>query len=175
MERCYEEQLEWVKAYARAGAHAYIISESYISPDIVNPQIYRGFMKDIHADYFGEIKKMGLVPICMFWGDINPILPDLLEINASALMFEESKKDFILDIKKIRGKIGERICVFGNIDSISLLHSGTPEDIRKEVEMQLDGANNNFITCNGSPITSGTPSENIMAMVEAGRKGPTAY
>lgn len=172
LERCYEEQLEWAKAYARAGTHAYIISESYISPDIVNPRIYRGFMKDIHADYFGEIKKMGLVPICMFWGDINPILPDLLEINASAMMFEESKKDFILDIKIIREKIGERICVFGNIDSIGLLHYGTPEDIRKEVEIQLDGANNNFITCNGSPITSGTPPENIQAMVEAGRKGP---
>ena len=171
LERCYEEQLEWAKAYDRAGAHAYIISESYISPDIVNPQIYRNFMKDIHADYFSEIKKIGLIPICMFWGDVNLIIPDLLMINASALMFEESKKGFILDVRKIREKIGDRICVFGNIDSISLLHSGTPEDIRKEVEMQLGGANNNFITCNGSPITPGTPLENIRAMMEAGREG----
>jgi uroporphyrinogen decarboxylase len=92
-------------------------------------------------------------------------------INASALMFEESKKGFILDVRKIREKIGNRVCVFGNIDSISLLHSGTPEDIRKEVEMQLGGANNNFITCNGSPITPGTPLENIRAMMEAGREG----
>ncbi|MCL4417778.1 MAG: hypothetical protein M1365_14000, partial [Actinobacteria bacterium] len=175
LERCYEEQLEWAKAYARAGAHAYIISESYISPDIVNPRIYRDFMKDVHADYFNEIKKMGLVPICMFWGDINPILSDLLEINVSAMMFEESKKGFILDIKRIREKIGERICVFGNIDSIRLLHCGTPEDIKKEVGIQLDGANNNFITCNGSPIASGTPSENVQAMIEAGRKGLTEY
>ena len=74
LEKCYEEQLEWAKAFAEAGAHAFIISESYISPDLANPEIYRKFMKPVHAEYFQEIKNYGLIPICMFWGDVLPLL-----------------------------------------------------------------------------------------------------
>ena len=165
LERCYEEQFEWAKAYAKAGAHAYIISESYISPDLVNPCIYRKFLKDIHRNYFKEIDNMKLIPICMFWGDINIILGDLTEINVKALMVEESKKGFDLDIKKIREQIGNRVCIFGNIDSINLLHNGTPEEISEEVIKQIQGAKNNFIVANGSPITPGTPEVNVKSLV----------
>jgi hypothetical protein len=169
LERCYEEQLEWAKAYAMAGVNGYIISESYISPDLVNPGIYRKFMKDIHKDYFKEIDNMGLIPICMFWGDVNQILEDLTEVNIKALMVEESKKGFELDIKEIRGRIGDKVCVFGNLDSISLLHNGTPGEVRDEVIAQVQGAKNNFIIANGSPITSGTPKANIKSLINTGK------
>lgn len=165
LERCYEEQLEWAKAYTEVGAHAYIISESYISPDLADPDIYRKFIKDIHKDYFKEVENMGLVPICMFWGNVNQILEDLTEINIKALMVEESKKGFNLDIKKIRDRIGNRVCIFGNIDSISLLHNGTPGEVRDEVIAQIQGAKNNFIIANGSPITIGTPEANIKSLI----------
>ena len=170
LERCYEEQLEWAKAYAIAGVHAYIISESYISPDLANPNIYRNFMKDIHKDYFKEVENMGPVPICMFFGDVNQILEDLTEINIKALMVEESKKGFDLDIKKIRDQIGNRVCVFGNVDSISLLHNGTPKEVKDEVIAQARGAKNNFIIANGSPITPGTPEANIKSFISAAKE-----
>ncbi|MFH1583891.1 MAG: uroporphyrinogen decarboxylase family protein, partial [Actinomycetota bacterium] len=169
LERCYEEQLEWAKAYAMAGAHAYIISESYISPDLVNPNIYRNFMKNIHRGYFKEVENIGLVPICMFWGDVSQILEDLTEVNIKALMVEESKKGFNLDIKKIRDRIGNRVCIFGNLDSINLLHNGTPEEVRDEVIKQVQEAKNNFIIANGSPITIGTPEANIKSLINTGK------
>jgi len=169
LERCYEEQLEWAKAYASAGAHGFAVSEAYISPDLANPDIYRKFIKDIHSDYFSEVKRMGLVPICYFTGDINPILDDIAEINLQALMIEESKKGFILDAVKIRQEIGDRICIFGNVDSIYLLHDAKAGQIKDEVLYQLKGAENNFITCNGSPITPGTPEKNVLTFIEAGK------
>mgnify|MGYP001139556319 CR=1 FL=1 len=49
--RCYEAQLEWARAYARAGAHAFVISESYISPDIAHPSIYRGYLAGVHREF----------------------------------------------------------------------------------------------------------------------------
>lgn len=169
LEKCYEEQLQWAKAYAKAGAHCYIISEAFISPDLVNPDIYRKFLKDIHKNYFLEVKNMGLIPLCYFTGDINPIINDLAEINISGLLTEESKKGFKIDVKKIRSEIGDKICIFGNIDSIYLMHDGTPEKVKEEVLSQIKGSNNNFITCNGSPITIGTPKENVVAMIKAGK------
>lgn len=123
-------------------------------------------MKDIHRDYFGEIKNMGLETFCMFWGDLNPILEDITEINVKGLLVEETKKNFVIDINHIRNQIGDTVCIFGNIDSIDLLHNGSEEEVREEVRKQLDGAKNNFIVSNGSPITNGTPEENVHAMIQ---------
>jgi hypothetical protein len=155
-EKCYEAQLEWAKAYAAAGAHAYAISESYVSPDIAGPDIYTRYLKAIHGDYFREVDRLGL--------------DDFTEINAKALMVEESKKTFTIDIGKIMDRVGGRLCVFGNIDSITLLHDGRPEDVRAEVLRQAGGASGNFVVANGSPITPGTPERNVKAMIDAARR-----
>jgi hypothetical protein len=170
LEKCYEEQLEWAKAYAEAGAHAFIISESYISPDLVNPEIYRKFMKSVHAQYFKEIKNYGLVPICMFWGDVLPLLDDYAQTNVMAIMFEESKKGFNLDIQKIREKINNRVCVFGNLDSIYLLREGSIREIKDEVIRQAEGAGHNFIISNGSPVAPSTPEKNIKCLIRTGKE-----
>jgi hypothetical protein len=164
--RCYEAQLEWAKAYAQAGAHGYAISESFISPDIAGEDVWRSFMKGIHTEHFAEIARYGIDPICMFWGDVNSHIEDFTEINIKGLMLEESKKTFHLDIKEIREKIGGRLCLFGNIDSITLLKEGRPEDVRDSVIEQIDGAERGFIIANGSPIVPGTPSANVTALID---------
>ncbi len=168
--RCYEEQLEWAKAYIKAGAHAFIISESFISADLVSPQIYKKFMKHIHSDYFMEIKNYGLIPMCMFWGNVNPLLKDYSETNVMAILVEESKKGFVLNINKIREQIGEKVCVFGNIDSLYLLREGSHKDIKNEAISQAEGAKYNFITSNGSPIALGTPQSNIEVLIKSGKE-----
>ena len=169
LEKCYEEQLEWAKAFAEAGAHAFIISESYISPDLANPEIYKKFMKPVHTQYFSEIKSYGLIPICMFWGDVLPLLHDYAQTNVMAIMFEESKKSFNLDIQKIREKIKNRICVFGNLDSNYLLREGSAWDIKEEVMKQAKDAKYNFIISNGSPVAPTTPEQNIRCLIDTGK------
>ncbi len=114
VQRCYEEQLQWAYAYARAGVHMFIISESYISPDIAGAGVYREYLKPVHREYFKEVSSCGMVPVLMFWGDVNPILDDLKEINIRALMIEESKKGFFLDAAGIAHSMSGRVCVFGN-------------------------------------------------------------
>lgn len=166
LERCYIEQLEWAKAYAESGADAFIVSESYISPDLVNPDIYRKFMKHIHKDYFKEISNYGIEPLCMFWGNINPLIDDYCDVNVKGMLIEESKKGFDLDIVKIRQKTEGRVCLFGNLDSLNLLNSGTSENIKNEALRQSNGLNTGFIISNGSPITPGTPVENVKALID---------
>jgi len=167
--KCYEAQLEWAKAYAKAGAHGYIISESYLSADIAGPERYPEFMKDIHAAYFGEIARYGLTPMCMFWGDVNPHIAEYADIGINGLLVEESKKGFRIDVRSIWEKIGRRVCVFGNLDTITLLRKGNPERIRAEVERQASGLGAGFVTANGSPVAPGTPEINVRAFIEAVR------
>ena len=169
LEKSYEAQFEWAIAYSKSGAHAFAISEGFISPDLANPNIYRQYLKGIHREYFAEVKKLGLYPVCYFMGDANPILKDLTEVNLTALMVEESKKTFHLDVKKIREIIGDKLCLFGNVDSIYLMHDGSEEQIKAEVFKQLESSNNNFISCTGSPLTLGTPAKNLDAFIKAGK------
>ncbi len=171
IETCYELQLEWARAFAAAGAHAFIISESYISPDLAGPETYRRFLKPVHRDYFAEIERMGLVPILDYWGDAMPVLEDLAELPVRGLMVEESKKTFTLDIREIRDRVGGRACVFGNVDSLMLLHDGSAKQVRDEALRQAAGAERGFVVSNGSPITPGTPAQNVRALIEAARGG----
>jgi uroporphyrinogen-III decarboxylase len=105
----------------------------------------------------------------MFWGDAVPLLDDYTETNVMAIMFEESKKGFNLDIKKIRDAIGSKVCVFGNLDSIYLLREGSTEEIKNEVIKQAKGARYNFIISNGSPVTPDTPEKNLKSLINSGK------
>jgi hypothetical protein len=170
LERCYESHLEWARAYARAGAHAFVVSETFFSPDLVGPEVYRRFLKGLHRDYFREIESCGLIPICYFLGDVNPLLDDLAEIGIRGLLVEEGKKTFRLEVGEIWRRLEGRLALFGNLDSIAVLQDGTPEQVRAEVRRQQSQAPSGFVVANGSPITPGTPPENLQAMVQACRE-----
>ena len=66
-----------------------------------------------------------------------------------------------------------RTTLLGNIDQISLLREGTPEEIEAAVEKTLRQAKawgGNFILATTDYFNENTPHENIHALAEAGRK-----
>ena len=52
IEKCYEAQLEWAKAYKEAGAHGFNISEDNMAADSISPDTYRKFLKPVHEGLF---------------------------------------------------------------------------------------------------------------------------
>lgn len=171
IEKCYEAQLEWVEAYKKAGAHGFNISEDNMAADSVSPKIYREFLKPVHIDFFTKVKNIGLFPLLTFWGDINPVISDLKDIKISGLAIEENRKNFKLDVVEIIKKLGDRVCLFGNVDSINTMMSGNIYDIRKEIDKQSKARKyGNFVFQNGSPIAPGTPKENILELVNYARR-----
>ena len=170
IEKCYEAQLEWVKAFKEAGAHGFNISEDNMAADSISPNIYRKFLKPIHRDFFREVKKIGLFALLTFWGDINPLIEDIKEIGIDGLAIEESRKNYKLDAVEIMKKIGDNLCLFGNVDSVNVLLRGKPEDIREMINYQNEAKKyGSFIFQNGSPIAPGTPKENILELVDYSR------
>ena len=145
-------------------------SETFFSPDLVGPQVYRRFLKGLHRDYFREIERCGLVPICYFLGDVNPLLEDLTQIGIRGLLVEEGKKSFRLEVGEIWPRLEGRLALFGNLDSIAVLQDGTPDQVRAEVLRQRAAAPSGFVVANGSPITPGTKPENLQAMIRASRE-----
>jgi uroporphyrinogen-III decarboxylase len=103
-----------------------------------------------------------------------PVLEDLAGIGIRGLLVEETKKGFTLDVATIRAALAGRVCVFGNVDSLELLRHGRAETVEAEVRRQAHGAGPGFVTANGSPVTPGTPVENVRALLRAARALGTA-
>lgn len=162
----YERKLDWMRVLAKTGCHAYIGSETYSSADIISPEVYKRIIFPAQIFFYEKIRTLGMEPIVYFCGDINPLITYINELDVTALLIEERKKNFTLDVKEIRKKLASRITLFGNLDSVHTLLFGSAEDVKRETLRQLESARlGRFVMANGSPIAPGTPKENIETMI----------
>ncbi|MGB9587539.1 MAG: uroporphyrinogen decarboxylase family protein, partial [Armatimonadota bacterium] len=167
-----EQFLVDVRAAKACGADAYIFSEGFGgSLDQLSPEMHERLEMDAKKWFYSEVRKIGILPIGYWLGDVRRNMGLINQLDMAALMIEESKKGFVLDPLEIRLALKPDICLIGNVDSAMLLH-GTCEQIRSEVFRQLCAAGYGaFVLANGSPLIIGTPVANVEAFVAAGRAG----
>lgn len=164
--REYDRMLEKMKVLKDYGCHGYIGSETYCSADLISPKVYRDIIFPAQKHFYEKTREIGLVPIVYFLGDILPLIEDINKLGASALLVEESKKTFNLDIIEIRKRLSEDITLFGNLDSVYKLLGGSADDVAAETVNQLKAARyGRFVMTNGCPIAFNTPDENIKVMI----------
>lgn len=170
LSRLYENTLQRLRALKACGADAYINSETYCSPDILSPTLYREIILPVQQRFYREVHKIGLLPIAYFTGNIEPILEDIKTLDICGMMVEESKKGFVLEPGSLVRKIEKQFALFGNLDSYYTLQAGTPEQIKRETEAMLQATEGYpFVMANGCPISFHTPPQNIHAMIDAAR------
>ncbi len=104
---------------------------AYNSGPLVSPQVFREFfvpgMKTI-----SDACKMPW--ITHMDGNIMPIMEDILAMGVSGLHPIEPG---CLDIKEVKEKYGNKICLWGNIDLRYTLTRGTPEEVEAEVKKRI--------------------------------------
>ena len=76
-----------------------------------------------------------------------------------------------MDIKRLKQQVGDRVTLFGAIESEALIN-GTPQDVAREVEYCLTYAapGGGFVLTSSNSVQAGTRFENYMAMLETARK-----
>jgi len=163
-----------VRAAHAAGAHAYIFSEGFPhSLDTLSPVMHERLEGDARRWFYAEVRKIGVLPIGYWLGDVRPNMGLLNSLAMAGLMIEEDKKGFALDPVEIRRLLRPEICLFGNLDS-ALLFRGTPSAIRAGVRRHvMAAAEGPFVVANGSPLIIGTPPEAIDVFLDEARKGVT--
>lgn len=166
----YDNTLNRMRALKACGVDAYINSETYCSSDVISPTHYREIIKPIQKHFYSELRKLDILPIGYFTGNILPILEDIKELDLAGMMVEESKKGFVLDVGELTHRIEKQFALFGNLDSYYILQTGSVEQVIAETKRQLDATRGYpFIMANGCPISFDTPPENIDAMISAVR------
>lgn len=77
----------------------------------------------------------------------------------------------LIELKKARELVGDKICLMGNIPPLDVLAQGTPEDVEESVKICLENYNSKkgLILSAGGGTSPGTPAENIRALVKSAR------
>lgn len=172
MDALLESTLEYAQAFKDAGGHGIRVEECLASADMISPAMYERFALPYEEKLFGQLRRMGLKTILYFCGDVMPRLPVLRELPIDALMVEESKKTFVIDIGAVREAAGPDLCLLGNIDAYGMVEKASEAELRAEVERQIRvaGTDGAFIVGLGSPLTLDTPPERVDLLIRCGRQ-----
>jgi len=152
-----------------AGAQAIYVADSWASCDILSPEFYNKFAYPYQEGIAKRAHEAGLKIILWSTGNILPLLSKMKSLPIDALAVEQSRKNVDIDIGKVRKIWGKERCLWGNLDSETLLVKGHSAEIRAEVKRQYDIAGDGpFILSTGSPLSNNVEPKAVDVMIEAG-------
>ena len=107
-----------------------------------------------------RVREMGALVFLHICGNTTDRLELLPETGAHLIAL-----DYKVDIGEAKRRIGDRMCIAGNVNPVSVLDQGTPELVRREslacVEKAAAGG--------GFVLLPTVPLENIRAMIDVAR------
>jgi uroporphyrinogen-III decarboxylase len=171
MKHAFEINLEFAKAAVQGGAEALWLEEGSVGTDTISPALYERFPFAYECSFIKKLRELGVRVIFSVTGNIMPILDRIVETNADAYHFEESKKGFTIDIYLIRERLKSKKCFFVPFDQINLLRSGSRESVRNIVTEILSriAPGGGMVLSTGSPVLRDTPVANFRTMIKVAR------
>lgn len=169
--RILDRAAQNIRMFAALGADTVWIEECLM--DQISPELFWKINVPLVRQCVREIQACGLKSIYYYCGNPNDRLDAILDAGADAVHFEESKKNFTIDIADILTKINGRCAVFGNLDAIGILQDGSENALRSEIKRQMEAAREHgcrFIMSTGSPITPGTTVERVRMYTDIARE-----
>jgi uroporphyrinogen decarboxylase len=136
---------------------------------MMSPDMYRRFVKPLHAEMIRMIKKKADVKFLLHsCGSVRALIPDFIDVGVDILNpIQVSAAD--MDTAELKKEFGSDLCFCGGgVDTQEILPRGTPEQVRDEVKRRLDdlAPGGGFIFAAVHNIQADVPPENLQAMWE---------
>lgn len=158
--------LAFVGAQIDAGADMIFVGDGLASQ--ISPQAYVDQVLESERRLVNSIQSRGVPVRLHICGNVGGILPHLAGAGARFIDI-----DFPVDLRAACAAAAEKSpgsFVVGNINPVSVLLRGTPDDVRqacRACERSAEGFDN-FILAPGCEVPPRTPPENYQAMIEFG-------
>jgi uroporphyrinogen decarboxylase len=134
---------------------------------LISPAMWRRFLKPRMANFIAQIKAINpqLKVAYHTDGNIEPIIPELIEIGLDVL---NPIQPACMDSRQLKDAYGDRLCFWGTIDEQRTLPFGAPKDIQAEVLQRLEtvGRDGGLILSPTHHVQLDTPLENFWMMVD---------
>lgn len=153
------------------GCDGIIISADYSSSQgpLISPEHFKKFVYPALKQHCKAVHRKGRYLIKHTDGNTWAILE--LMVKAGIDGYQGIELNAGMNLKELKEKNGDRICLFGGVDCDTLVR-GSREDVRKEVEYAIKYAapGGGLVITSGNTIMVGTKYENYMAMLENARE-----
>jgi uroporphyrinogen decarboxylase len=134
---------------------------------LISPSLWRRAFKPKVAEFIRAVKSEnpGITVAYHSDGNIEPIIPDLIEIGLDMLNPVQPRS---MDPAILKLRYGKCLCFWGSIDEQHTLPFGTPEEVRNEVVERIVtlGNKGGLIAGPTHNVQLDTPMENFHAMVD---------
>ncbi|MEM3608119.1 MAG: uroporphyrinogen decarboxylase family protein [Candidatus Bathyarchaeia archaeon] len=154
------------EAQVRAGAHALWIGDCLASSRIISPR----FQEDYSLPYLKRI-----VEYVKSIGGISIIFTDERDLTRFEKEAEVNPDVHAvgtgLSIREVKERLGDKECLFGNVDPINPLLQGSTTEVSEAVRDCISGGapGGGFILSTGECVCRETPEENLYAYVKAAK------
>ena len=156
------------KALIDAGVDYIFYGADMECPVLLSPKHYKEFVHEPMTKVCNELSRLGSKVLPHMCGDIvkTGIVDMLLEMDIHGIMPGNLTQEKVLDIRELKGKVEDQICIFDNINPNGPLLIGKPEEVAKETLIHLNRAKGmtGYIFSTAGTSSPSTPKENYLAM-----------
>lgn len=154
-----EMELRFAKAQVEAGADCIGIGDAAAS--LVGPQIYNDFVWPYEKRMAGAIHALGAKVRMHICGNTRKILDGI-----GALGCDIVDLDSMAPMAEARAKMGRSQILLGNINPVTVLRAGNPDDVTRAIRTCHEEAGSRYIVGAGCEVPRDTPAENLRALTE---------
>ncbi|RKX95762.1 MAG: hypothetical protein DRP84_03190 [Spirochaetes bacterium] len=163
---------ELIKEAVKLGADLIVFGDDYGGNDgpLMSPHHFKEFFLPGMKEVVEIAKNEGAYVIKHTDGNINAILEMIISTGIDGIHPLDPEAG--MNIKEVKDKYGDRVCVIGNIDTGKILSESTPEEVDKAVRdtiMEI-APGGGYIIASANSIHSKVRPENYLAMLKAARK-----
>jgi uroporphyrinogen decarboxylase len=137
---------------------------------LMSPDMYRGILKPIHADYIDFIRTRTAAKIFFHTdGDVFPLIDDFIEMGVDILNPIQTSAGKMANLGELKDRWGDQLTFCGGIDTQRILPRGTPDEVRAEVGRVIEilGPGGGYMVSSVHTVMNDVPAANILAMVDA--------
>jgi uroporphyrinogen decarboxylase len=135
---------------------------------MISPRMFRDFVKPSLSRLMSQGKAYAQRIMYHTCGAVYDLIPDFIEMGADVLNPIQPSAAH-MDPEGLKRDFGHDLCFHGALDIQTILSSGTPDQVRAEVNRlcKVIGRGGGFILAPTNNIMPETPLENILALYDA--------
>lgn len=164
--------IDFTKICIKAKPEVICTGGSSSSLSLISPQIFCKYSLPTIKEVTRCCKESGVLTHCHICGKSRELIEIIHKETYLNIMEPlECPPTGNVDLKEVKKRFGDKLCLKGNINIVLLLESN-PKDIKDSVKKAINdaGENGGFVLSTGDSPGANTPDKNIYIMVEAGRE-----
>lgn len=169
LDRILGIQLVLIRRFIELGVDGGYFGDDYGAQKsmLFSPKMWRKYIKPRLAQMFAPFREAGLPVILHSDGQIQAILPDLIEIGLTTLNPVQPE---VLEHAWLKQSFGKQLSYYGGISTQTVLPYGSPEDVKKAVQecsQQLAPEGIGLVVAPSHRMMTDIPLENVDALLDA--------